>query len=93
MVIENANVLLSPENAVAVDDQDEITKNQKKFDVQKSLMILKLKGIGISIVDYNPQEICYLSIEGIVLFQEVNVYKSDRREQTFTKIESSIRNF
>ena len=43
-------------------------------------------------VDYNPQEFSYFSVEGIELLQEFNSYKDDRREKTFTKIETSIRN-
>ena len=64
----------------------------KKLDISKSLMIVKLGGIGISMVDFNPRELCYFSFEGIVLLQEVNVYKDGYREKSFTKIESSIRN-
>ena len=63
-----------------------------KFDIMKSLMIVKLGGIGISLVDFNPRELCYLSVEGIVLLNESNLYKDGHREKTFTKIQSSIRN-
>ena len=43
-------------------------------------------------VDFNPRELCYVSIEGLVLLQEVNTYKDGSRTKTFTKIESSVRN-
>lgn len=42
-------------------------------------MIVKLAGLGISMVDYNPRELCYFSLEGIVFLQEHNVYNEDRR--------------
>lgn len=55
-------------------------------------MIVKLGGIGISLVDFNPRELCYISIEGLVMLQELNVYKSGRRQKTFTKVELTVRN-
>ena len=64
----------------------------KKFSIAKSLMIVKLAGLGISMVDYNPRELCYFSLEGIVFLQEHNVYNEDRRQKTFKKMEVSIRN-
>jgi len=30
-------------------------------------------------VDFNPREICYFSLEGIVYLNESNIYKEDRR--------------
>ena len=62
------------------------------FDINKQLTIVKLGGIGISMVDFNPRELCYFSVEGLVLLQEVNTYKDGSRTKTFTKIESSVRN-
>ena len=38
-------------------------------------MIVKLGGVGISFVDFNPRELCYISIEGLVLLSESNVFK------------------
>lgn len=64
----------------------------KKFDIAESLMIVKLGGIGISLVDFNPRELCYISVEGLVMLQELNVYKSGRRQKTFTKVELTVRN-
>ena len=43
-------------------------------------------------VDFNPRELCYISVEGLVLLQEVNTFKDGSRTKTFTKIESSVRN-
>ena len=54
---------------------------------------MKLGGIGLSLVDFNPRELCYFSVEGLVYLSEVNQYKSDRSEKTFTKTEISLRNF
>ena len=62
------------------------------FNIDKQLTIVKLGGIGISMVDFNPRELCYVSVEGLVLLQEVNTYKDGSRTKTFTKIESSVRN-
>ena len=62
------------------------------FNIDKQLTIVKLGGIGISMVDFNPRELCYFSVEGLVLLQEVNTYKDGSRTKTFTKIESSVRN-
>lgn len=30
-------------------------------------MIVEMKGIGISLVDFNPEEICYISLDEIYL--------------------------
>ena len=68
-------------------------KGFNKIDIVKSLTIVKLGGIGISLVDFNPRELCYISVEGIVMLNEANTYKDGQREKTFTKIESSLRNF
>jgi hypothetical protein len=40
-----------------------------RFSVKKSLLVLKLKGIGISLVNYIPEEVTYISLEGILLMQ------------------------
>jgi hypothetical protein len=47
----------------------------KKFEIAQSLLIVKLGGVGLSFVDFNPRELCYISIEGLVLLSESNVYK------------------
>ena len=38
-------------------------------------------------------EICYISIEGLTVLYESQLYKDDKLEKTFTKFESTIRNF
>lgn len=63
------------------------------MDIIKNMTIVKIKGIGISMVDFNPKELCYISIEGLVFLSEVNEYKEGSRSKTFNKIESSLRNF
>ena len=50
-----------------------------KYEITKSLMIVKLGGIGISLVDFNPRELCYISMEGLVLLSETNLYKDGQR--------------
>jgi len=74
------------------DDKGAPDKGVRKYDIAKSMTIVKLGGLAISMVDYNPQEFCYFAMEGIVFLQEYNVYKDERREKTFTKLETSIRN-
>jgi len=38
-------------------------------------MTVKLQGIGFSIVDFEPKELCYVSFEGFVLEKEVCLFK------------------
>lgn len=38
-------------------------------------MIVKLRGIGFSLVDFEPNELCYISFEGIVIENEVSLFK------------------
>ena len=59
----------------------------------KGLNIIKLKGIGISLVNFIPQEVAYISLEGLTLLQENCQYKIGSTENTFTKFEMSLRNF
>ena len=72
--------------------KEKVEHQLKKFTIQKSLMIVKLKGIGLSLVDFNPRELCYFSIEGLVFLSESNLYKYGNREKSFTKMEVSMRN-
>jgi hypothetical protein len=37
------------------------------YEINKSLMIVKMKGIGISMVNYVPYEVAYISLEGLVV--------------------------
>lgn len=76
----------------AKDEEEALKKIYAKYDVNKSLTILKLAGIGVSLVDFNPRELCYFSMEGIVYLNELNIFKDDMRTKTFTKHEASIRN-
>ena len=46
-------------------------------------MIVKLAGLGISMVDYNPRELCYFSLEGILFLKEDNVYNDESRQKNF----------
>ena len=54
--------------------------------------MVKLRGIGISIVDFMPQELAYISLEGIVLLSETTLFKFNQLEKQFFKFEASLRN-
>ena len=42
----------------------------EKFKCDRSLTVIKLQGIGISLVDFQPSEVSYISFEGLVILQE-----------------------
>ena len=52
-----------------------------------------LRGIGISLVDSKPTELAYVSFEGIVFKQDLNVYLRGSFEKTFENMSLSLRNF
>lgn len=62
------------------------------LEYNSQLYVVKLRGIGISIVDFMPQELAYISLEGIVLLSESTLFKFSQLEKKFYKFEASLRN-
>ena len=61
-----------PENPKS---KEAVDKFNEKFQCRRSLSIIKLQGIGISLVDFQPTEICYISFEGMIILQEYCQFK------------------
>ena len=46
--------------------EEELKKQvSDKFKSLRTLQIIKLQGIGLSLVDFQPSEICFISFEGL----------------------------
>jgi hypothetical protein len=55
--------------------ESSLGKNEQNLQLQQDKMTVKLQGIGFSIVDFEPKELCYVSFEGFVLEKEVCLFK------------------
>ena len=74
--------------------EEELKKQvSDKFKSLRTLQIIKLQGIGLSLVDFQPSEICFISFEGLVVLQEHCQFQVGTLHKTFTKTEISLRNF
>ena len=66
---------------------------EQPYVIQENLQIIKLQGIGFSMVDFEPTELCYVSLEGIVIENEICLYKKGSHKKTFSDVRLSLRNF
>ena len=64
-----------------------------KYEVRKSTMFFNLRGVGISLVDFQPLELCYISIDQIKGYVLEDFSRKRSTTVTHTDYSLKIRNF
>ena len=74
-------------------DKDKTRDIAIKYEVKKHRMFFNLRGIGISLVDFQPLELCYISIDQIKGYILEDFSRIRSTTVTHTDYSLKIRNF
>jgi hypothetical protein len=68
-------------------------QKKAKYEVKNQIMFFNLRGIGISLVDFQPLELCYISIDQIKGYLLTNVTRKKHTKITHQDYSIKVRNF
>lgn len=65
----------SVERQMSVNQGRKPKESKLECELDRNSYVVKLRGIGISLIDFQPIELCYVSIDGISVISKVHMVR------------------